>query len=109
MHCFGYHSKCSIDFCTTAKKLTQLTDQSNTHISSGNDDNSSGSSYTMDSSNEEDISSSVSTDISMDQQDDLEDVVMQMQQEWNAIFLTAYLIVVKLSLLTYLTFSVHNR
>ena len=83
LHCFGYHSKCSIDFCTTAKELAQLTDQSITNISSGDDGNSSGSSYTMDTSNEEDISCSISTDISMDQQDDLEDVVMEMQQEWN--------------------------
>ena len=83
LHCFGYHNKYSIDFCTTAKELAQLTDQSITHISSGDDGNSSGSSYKMDTSNEEDISCSISTDISMDQQDDLEDVVMEMQQEWN--------------------------
>ena len=37
----------------------------------------------MDTSNEDDNSSGISTDISMDQQDDLEDVAMEIQQEWN--------------------------
>ena len=64
LHCFGYHSKCSTDFCTTAKELAQLTDQSITYSGSGDNGNSSGSSYTMDASNEDDNSSSISTDIS---------------------------------------------
>ena len=82
LHCFGYHSKCSINVCTTAKELAQLTDQSITCSSSGYNGNSSSSNYMiMDTTNEDDNSSSIATDISMDQQDDPEDVAMEIQQE----------------------------
>ena len=102
LHCFGYHSKCSVDFCTTAKQLAQCTvvsttpsssgssnssigDEGNSNsddsTSSGDDGNSSGGSDIMDTSSS---NSSADTCInSEDQEDDLEDAAMESQQEWD--------------------------
>ena len=79
LHCFSYHSKCSVDFCTTAKELAQLTVVSTTPSSSGDDSNSSGGddsnssggSDMMDTSSEGYNSSNALADTSINQQDDL--------------------------------------
>ena len=78
LHCFGYHSKCSVDFCTTAKELSQLT-VSPSSSGGGDDGNSSGSNDMMDTSSEGYNSSNALAD----QQDDLEDAAMELQQEWS--------------------------
>ena len=110
LHCFGYHSKCSVDFCTTAKQLAQCTvvstipsssgssnssisddgnsnsDGSDGSTSSGDDGNSIVSSDIMDTSSECYNSSNSSADTSInseDQEDDLDNAAMESQQEWD--------------------------
>ena len=101
LHCFGYHSKCSVDFCTTAKELSQLTvspsssgcDDGNSsggddgNSSGGDDGNSSGGDDGNSSSGDDMMDTSSegynSSNALADQQDDLEDAAMELQQEWN--------------------------
>ena len=84
LHCFGYHSKCSVDFCTTEKELAHTPSSSGDDSnSSGDYSNSSGGNDMMDTSSEGYNSSNALADTSIDQQDDLEDAAMELQQEWN--------------------------
>ena len=68
LHCFGYHSKCSTDFCTTAKQLVHLPSNSQSNTNIGVSSSSSGSS----------VDTSIHSD---DDQDDLEDAIVELQQE----------------------------
>ena len=83
LHCFGYHSKCSTDFCTTVKQLVHLSSSSHSNTNSGVSSSISDTQMTNTFS-ECSNSSSSSVDNSIhsdDDQDDLEDATMELQQE----------------------------
>ena len=85
LHCFGYHSKCSINVCTTAKWLfiypAAVKSNTNSSVSSSGSDTQMMNTFSECRSNS---SSSVDTSIhSDDDQDDLEDAILKLQQEWD--------------------------
>jgi len=73
-HCFGYHTKCSIDFCKTAQQSAQhsiLPSSSDIEATSTLQGNNSSNTFT---------DASATSDC---QQDDLEGAIAELQQEWE--------------------------
>ena len=90
LHCFGYHEKCSTDFCKTAKKLN-TSDLTHTNLPATSHSNS---------NTEETVTSAISdnnhcdipevaatdednTEVTVDHNDNITEIISDLQEAWH--------------------------